>query len=153
MLTSVFQFVPYYYHFVGHWGAFFGLSWRILARWNKPMKSENEIILRCKHPINREAIFVLPLSYCVGERNIALIVLLPLFSAFIFSMPSKVIMIVKKFMFLNIFWALLRARFNTCFTARAKMSLSRAQGPVFRKSRELFGPEKPFVNLRPAYFY
>ena len=117
------------------------------------MKSENEIILRCKHPINREAIFVLPLSYCVGERNIALIVLLPLFSAFIFSMPSKVIMIVKKFMFLNIFWALLRARFNTCFTARAKMSLSRAQGPVFRKSRELFGPEKPFVNLRPAYFY
>ena len=24
-------------------------------------------------------------------------------------------------------------------------------GPVFRKSRELFGPEKPFVNLRPAH--
>ena len=24
-------------------------------------------------------------------------------------------------------------------------------GPVSRKSRELFGPEKPFVKLRPAY--
>ena len=56
-------------------------------------------------------------------------VLSPLFSVFILSMPSKVIMIVKQFMFLgiNIFWALLRARLNPCFTARAKMSLSRAQ--------------------------
>ena len=25
------------------------------------------------------------------------------------------------------------------------------QGPVTRKSRELFGPEKPFVKLRPVY--
>ena len=25
------------------------------------------------------------------------------------------------------------------------------QGPVSRKSRKLFGPEKPFVKLRPAY--
>ena len=25
------------------------------------------------------------------------------------------------------------------------------QGPVSRKSRELFGPEKPFVKLRPTY--
>ena len=33
------------------------------------MKSESEIILRCKQPINREAIFVLPLSHCVGERQ------------------------------------------------------------------------------------
>ena len=24
-------------------------------------------------------------------------------------------------------------------------------GPVSRKSRKLFGPEKPFVKLRPAY--
>ena len=44
-------------------------------------------------------------------------------------MPSKVIMIVIEFMFLgiNIFWALLRAHFNPRLTARAKMSLSRAQ--------------------------
>ena len=27
----------------------------------------------------------------------------------------------------------------------------RFQWPVSRKSRELFGPEKPFVKLRPAY--
>jgi len=26
-----------------------------------------------------------------------------------------------------------------------------AQGPVSRKSRKLFGPEKPFVKLRPVY--
>ena len=26
-----------------------------------------------------------------------------------------------------------------------------SQGPVSRKSRELFGPEKPFVKLRPVY--
>ena len=33
------------------------------------------------------------------------------------------------------------------------MSLSRFPdlGPVSRKSRRLFGPEKPFVKLRPAY--
>ena len=30
-------------------------------------------------------------------------------------------------------------------------NLYRVQGPVSRKSRELFGPEKPFVKLRPAY--
>ena len=47
----------------------------------------------------------------------------------IFSMPSKVIIIVIDFMFLgkNIFWALLRAHFNPHLSARAKMSLSRAQ--------------------------
>ena len=52
-----------------------------------------------------------------------------IFSVFILSMPSKVIMIVIEFMFLgiNIFWAPLRAHFNPRLTARAKMSLSRAQ--------------------------
>ena len=30
------------------------------------------------------------------------------------------------------------------------VSLSR-YGPVSRKSRELFGPERPFVKVRPAY--
>ena len=52
-----------------------------------------------------------------------------LFSVFIFSMSSKVIMRVIQCMFLgiNIFGALLRAHFNRRLTARAKMSLSRAQ--------------------------
>ena len=27
-----------------------------------------------------------------------------------------------------------------------------SQGPVSRKCRKLFGPEKPFVKLQPAYF-
>ena len=28
---------------------------------------------------------------------------------------------------------------------------TKGQGPVSRKSRELFGPEKPVVKLRPVY--
>ena len=52
-----------------------------------------------------------------------------IFSVFIFSMPSKVIIIVIEFMFLgiNIFWALLRVHFNLRLTAGAKVSQSRAQ--------------------------
>ena len=53
-----------------------------------------------------------------------------IFLVFVSSMPSKVIIIIViEFMFLgiNIFWALLRAHFRPCLTARAKMSLSRAQ--------------------------
>ena len=52
-----------------------------------------------------------------------------IFSVFILSMPSKVIIIVIEFMFLgiNMFWALLRAHFNPRLTARANMSLSRAE--------------------------
>ena len=29
--------------------------------------------------------------------------------------------------------------------------IHKTQGPVSRKSRELFGPKKPFIKLRPAY--
>ena len=79
------------------------------------MKSENQIIVRCKQPIKIEKPLQCLLSFC---------------SVFIFSMPSKlVIIIVIQFMFLgiNIFWGLLRAHFNLHLTARAKMNLSRAQ--------------------------
>ena len=46
----------------------------------------------------------------VNARVIVQTVLLSFFSVFIFSMPSKVILIVIEFMFLgiNMFWALLR---------------------------------------------
>ena len=30
-------------------------------------------------------------------------------------------------------------------------AINSCQGPVSRKSRNLFGPEKPFVKLRPVY--
>ena len=97
------------------------------------MKSENQIIVRCKHkqPIKTEKPLqcLLPFSYRVGERNILQTVLLSFFfSVFILSMSSRVIIIVIEFMFLgiNIFWALLRAHFNLRLTARAKMSLSQA---------------------------
>ena len=52
-----------------------------------------------------------------------------IFSVFIFSMPSNVIIIVIEFIFLGIkiLRALLRAHFNPRLTARAKMSLCRAQ--------------------------
>ena len=46
----------------------------------------------------------------VNARGIVQTVLLSFFSVFIFSMPSKLILIVIEFMFLgiNMFWALLR---------------------------------------------
>ena len=46
--------------FFGHCGAFYGLKWGILAASrNKPLKSEKQIITRCKQPIkNRVAITV-----------------------------------------------------------------------------------------------
>ena len=96
------------------------------------MRSENQIIIRCKQPIKIEKPLqcLLTFSYSVGERNILQTVLLSFFFSFYFSMPSKVIIIVTQFMFLgikyNIFWALLRAHFNPCLMAQAKMSLSQA---------------------------
>ena len=70
---------------------------------------------------------LLTFSYRDGERNI-----LQIFSVFIFSMSSKVIIIVIPFMFLaiNMLWPRLRAHFNPRLTARVKMSLSRAQNTV-----------------------
>ena len=95
------------------------------------MKSENQIIIRCKQPIKIEKPFQSLLTFpCIaGEKKYSLDRFVVIFSVFILSMPSKVIIIVIEFMFLgiNIFWALLRAHFNPRLTARAKMSLSRAQ--------------------------
>ena len=53
---------------------------------------------------------LLTFSHSAGENNIIQSVLVSFFSVFIFSMPSKVILIVIEFMFLglNMFWALLR---------------------------------------------
>ena len=42
------------------------------------------------------------------------------------------------FLDINIFWALLRAHFNPPLTARAKMSLSRAQNIYAREQRAVF---------------
>ena len=85
-----------------------------------------------KQPIKIEKPFkcLLMFSSSTGEGKILQTVLLSFFfSVFIFSMPSKWIIVVIQFMFLgiNIFWTLLRAHFNPCLTAQAKMSLSRAQ--------------------------
>ena len=44
----------YYYHFVGHCGALCGLKWRIFSPLNKPMKSENQTVVRYKQPIKIE---------------------------------------------------------------------------------------------------
>ena len=94
------------------------------------MKSENQIIVRCKQLIKIEKPFqsLLTFPYIAGEKKYSSDRFV-IFSVFILSMPSKVIIIVIEFMFLgiNIFWALLRAHFNSRLTTRAKMSLSRAQ--------------------------
>ena len=73
--------------------------------------------------------FRISLSYSIGEGNIVQTVLLPFLSAFSFSMPSKVMILVIQSMFLgvNIFSTLPRAHFNPRLTARAKISLSQAQ--------------------------
>ena len=52
--------IGYYYHFVGHCGAFCRLKWRIwrakmyFSPLNKPMKSENQTVVRYKQPIKIE---------------------------------------------------------------------------------------------------
>ena len=95
------------------------------------MKSENQIIVRSKQPINIEKPFqsLLTFLHSAGEKKYSSECFVVIFSVFISSMPSKVITIVIEFMFLgiNIFWALLRAHFNPRLTARAQMTLSRAQ--------------------------
>ena len=95
------------------------------------MKSENQIIIRCKQPIKIDKPFrKLSTFPCIaGEKKYSSDCFDVIFSVFILSVPFKVIIIVIEFMFLgiNMFWALLRAHFNPRLTARAKMSLSRAQ--------------------------
>ena len=95
------------------------------------MKSENQIIIQCKQPIKIEKPFQSLLTFpCMaGEKKYSLDHFVVIFSVFILSMPSKVIIIVIEFMFLgiNMFWALLRAHLNPHLTAWAKMSLSWAQ--------------------------
>ena len=95
------------------------------------MKNENQIIIRCKQPIKIEKPFqsLLTFPYIAGEKKYSSDRFVVIFSVFILSMPSKVIIIVTEFMFLGIiiFLALLRAHFSPRLTARAKMSLSRAQ--------------------------
>ena len=57
-----------------------------LAGQNKPRKSENQIVVRCKHPIKIEKPLqsLLPIYYRVGERNILQTVLFSFFFFFSF---------------------------------------------------------------------
>ena len=68
------------------------------------MKNENQVIVRSKQPIKIEKPFqsLLTFSHSAGEKYIIQSVLLSFFSVFIFSVPSKVILIVIEFMFLGI---------------------------------------------------
>ena len=67
------------------------------------MKSENQVIMWYKGPIKIEKPLqcLSPFSYSVSERNILQIALFSIFFGFIFSVPSKVITIVIKFMILG----------------------------------------------------
>ena len=80
------------------------------------MKSENQITIRSKQLIKIEKPFqsLLTFSHSAGEKNILQSVLLSIFQCSFPQCPSKVIIIVIEFMFLdiNIFWALLRAHFT-----------------------------------------
>ena len=142
-----------YYHFVGHCGAF----WRILRAKMSLSRAQNIfmpaninsivilgryslIITDYYHFVEKPFQSLLKFYHSAGEKNILQSVLLSFFSVFIFSMSFKVIIIVIEFMLLgiNIFWARLRAHFNPHQTARAKMSLSRAQNIYAREHRAVF---------------
>ena len=64
-------------HFTGFENGEFGGLKCILARGNEPIKSENQIIVRCTQPIKIEKPLqcLLLFSYSVGEGNILLTVL------------------------------------------------------------------------------
>ena len=73
---------------------------------------------------------LLPFSYSAGERNVLQTTLLStVFFWFIFSVPSKLMIIAIQctFLCMDLFWPLLRARFKPRLTAWSKMSQSRAK--------------------------
>ena len=94
--------IPYYYHFVRHCGAFCRLKC-ILACCNKPIKSENQIIEQSKQPIKLEKPFQSLLTFTHSKKKYSLECFEVIFSVFIFSMPSKVIIIVTEFVFFFFF--------------------------------------------------
>ena len=53
--------------------------------------------------------------------------------------------------FLFLFVSFVGLVHRTPYPSSSIESSNRVLGPVSRKSRELFGPEKPFVKVRPAY--
>ena len=94
-----------------------------LARSNNPIKNENQIIVRSKQPIKTEKPFQSLVTFLTAlAKKIFFRVFCCHLLQVIFSMPSKVILIVIEFMSLgiNIFWAILRAHFNPRLPARAK---------------------------------
>ena len=85
---------------------------------------------RSKQPIKIEKPFqsLLTFSHSASEKNIVQSGLLSFFSVFIFSMPSKVILIVIEFVLEhNYVLGPSQTHFSPRLAARAKMSLSRAQ--------------------------
>ena len=78
---------------------------------------------------NQETITVfVAFSYSISERNVLdyfVVVVAFFFSVFIFSGPSKVVIIEIWFMLLriNLYWDLLIAHYNPCVMAQAEMSL------------------------------
>ena len=95
------------------------------------MKSDNQIIVLCKQPIKitKPVVVAVFLQHQWKKYSSDCFVVIFLFSVFVFSVPSKVMIIGKQFMFMgiSIFWALLRAHFNPRLTAAVKMSLSRPE--------------------------
>ena len=84
----------HYYHFVGHCGAFCGLKWRIwrAKMYFSPLKYTNK-----KWESNNRTHFKVCWRFLTAlvKKNFIQSVLLSFFSVFIFSMPSKVILILR----------------------------------------------------------
>ena len=84
-------------------GEFSALNF-FLARWNKPMKPENKGNVRWKQPIKIKKPSLCPWHFPAALRSYIFQTFLLLFSVFLLSMPSKVIiiLIVTEFVFLGI---------------------------------------------------
>ena len=95
------------------------------------MKSENQIIVRSKQPIKIEKPFqsLLTFLHSAGEKKIFFRVFCcHFFSVYLLDALQSDNNSNRVHVFgINIFWALLRAHFNPPLTARAQMTLSRAQ--------------------------
>ena len=88
------------------------------------MKSENQIIVRCKQSIKtvNPLQCLLQFSHSVGERNVVQTVLsFSFLNALQSDNNSKTVYCLGPG--IKIFWALLRALSNPCLTALAEMSL------------------------------
>ena len=112
------------------WRILFQRAKSTLARWNKPINSENQLIIRSKQPIKIEGPFQRLLTFIkvLVKKIVFRVFCCHFFSVYFLNALQKDNNSVRVYVLgINIFWVFLRTHFNLRLTARAKMSLSQAQ--------------------------